>query len=46
MTAQQRLALSRQALALAMAEPVWAGLLRVVMRRCLKSQGSKRDQIR
>lgn len=46
LTAKQRLALSRQALAMAGIEPLWADLLRVVIRRCLKSQGSKRDQIR
>lgn len=46
LTAKQRLALSRQALALAVHEPVWADLLRVVMRRCLKRQDLKRDQVR
>ena len=45
-TAKQRLALSRQALALAVHEPVWADLLRVVIRRCLKTQDLKRDQVR
>ena len=46
LTAKQRLALSRQALALAVHEPVWADLLRVVIRRCVKRQDLKRDQIR
>ena len=46
LTAQQRLALSRQALALAVADPWWAELLRAGIRRCLKRQGLKRDQIR
>lgn len=46
LTAKQRLALSRQALALAVHEPVWADLLRVVIRRCLKRQDLKRDQVR
>ena len=46
LTAKQRLALSRQALVVVGTEPLWADLLRVVIRRCLKSQDSKRDQIR
>ena len=46
LTAKQRLALSRQALTMAVAAPLWADLLRMVIRRCLKSQDSKRDQIR
>jgi len=43
LTAKQRLALSRQALVLAVHKPVWADLLRVVIRRCLKQQDLKRD---
>lgn len=46
LTAKQRLALSRHALALAMSEPLWADLLRAGIRRCLKMQGLKRDQVR
>jgi hypothetical protein len=46
LTAKQRLALSRQALALAVAEPLWADLLRVAIRRCLKQPDLNRDQIR
>lgn len=46
LTAKQRLALSRQALALAVHEPLWADLLSVVIRRCLTRQDLKRDQIR
>lgn len=46
LTAKQRLAMSRLALALAVSEPLWADLLRAGIRRCLKPQGLKRDQIR
>ncbi len=46
LTAKQRLAMSRLALALALAEPVWADLLRAGVRRCLKQPDLKRDQIR
>lgn len=46
LTAKQRLALSRLALALAVAEPLWADLLQAAIRRCKKLQGSKRNQIR
>ena len=46
LTVKHRLALSRQALALAVAEPLWADLLRAAVRRCLKRPGLKRDQIR
>jgi hypothetical protein len=46
LTAQQRLALSRQAWALVVTGPLWVALLRAGIRRCLKRQGLKRDQIR
>lgn len=46
LTAKQRLVLSRQALFQAAAEPLWAGLLRAGIRRYLKLQGLKRDQVR
>jgi hypothetical protein len=50
LTAKQRLALSRHALVMAAKveseRPLWVGLLRVVVRRCLQRQGLKRDQVR
>jgi hypothetical protein len=46
LTIHRRLALSRQALAQGLVEPLWAGVVRAVIQRYLKRQDLKRDQIR
>jgi hypothetical protein len=45
LTAKQRLALSRQALAQAALEPLWAGLMRSAIQRSIARKTLKSDQI-